>query len=265
MARALARIRTAYRFHAIDRVGRDAVVIGNPHFSNQGRIEIGDDFFLVARPATSHLVTLPQGSIRIGDRVHIERGASISSLLEVRIGDDVQMGSFVVIMDSDFHVVGNRDLNATPQPVRIGNGVVIGHRVTILRGSAIGDGARIENGSVVSGEVPPGAVVAGVPARPVSSDSVAGDGGSSVRALVQQIFGLRRLPSTADGPDTISNWDSLGALKLILAIEQSFGATLGDAELRSVRTIGELEEIVTASMALGAAAAREPSEPGPPR
>lgn len=49
--------------------------------------------------------------------------------------------------------------------IRIGNDVWIGARAIILDGITIGDGAIVAAGSVVSKDVPPYAVVAGVPAR----------------------------------------------------------------------------------------------------
>jgi acetyltransferase-like isoleucine patch superfamily enzyme len=50
-------------------------------------------------------------------------------------------------------------------PARIGNDVWIGANATILRGVTIGDGAIVAAGAVVTSDVPPYAVVGGVPAK----------------------------------------------------------------------------------------------------
>jgi virginiamycin A acetyltransferase len=50
-------------------------------------------------------------------------------------------------------------------PIRIGNDVWIGARAIVVSGVSIGDGAVIGAGSVVTSDVPPYAVVVGVPGR----------------------------------------------------------------------------------------------------
>ena len=51
------------------------------------------------------------------------------------------------------------------KPVTIGNKVWLGARVTICPGVTIGDGAIVGAGTVVTKDVPPRTVVAGVPRR----------------------------------------------------------------------------------------------------
>lgn len=53
----------------------------------------------------------------------------------------------------------------TPAAVTIGEKVWLGASVTVTPGASIGDGAIVAAGAVVTKDVPPRAVVAGVPAR----------------------------------------------------------------------------------------------------
>lgn len=51
------------------------------------------------------------------------------------------------------------------EPVRIGNDVWIGNRAVIMGGVTVGDGAIVAAGAVVTKDVPPYAIVGGVPAK----------------------------------------------------------------------------------------------------
>jgi acetyltransferase-like isoleucine patch superfamily enzyme/acyl carrier protein len=230
-------------------VGAGPVLRGRPVVVNEGRMTIGSDFHLSSRPVVSHLMTGPRGELVIGDHVAIAFGAAVSCQSSIRIGSGTRIAPFLVVADSDFHAVGNRHVVPEPRPVEIGSDVQIGARVTVLPGSRIGDGARVQAGSTVAGVVAPGAVVAGVPAR-VGGLAPSARGTESVAERVQTIvgraLGLTTPPATGDGPGQIPQWDSLGALRILLAMEDEFAIRLSERDIVCVRRIADLVSIVEA-------------------
>ena len=126
----------------------------------------------------------PEGLIEIGDHSYL-CNASLVCNAAIRMGRRVWVANGVTISDSDFHpidpleriadtvalsMVGNRSSRPAfaVQPVTVGDDVRIGVNATILKGVAIGAGAVIAPGSLVTRDIPPGCHVAGNPARPVS-------------------------------------------------------------------------------------------------
>ena len=164
----LAPLRAKLPLRAADRVGTNARVFGVPYLENRGRLEIGADFTLSSEPLVSHMVVGHGAVLRVGDRVSIGHGAAIASDLAITLEDDVILGAMVMVMDTDFHAVLSIDAPSEAKPVVIEQGARIGDGAVILKGARVGRGARVAAGSVVLGTVPAGALVAGVPARPVS-------------------------------------------------------------------------------------------------
>lgn len=90
---------------------------------------------------------------------------------KIVIGEDAVISHNVTIEDFDGHQMynigahGEREALESSSPITIGNHVWIGCKAIILKGVTIGDGAVVAAGSVVTSDIPPHSLCAGVPAR----------------------------------------------------------------------------------------------------
>jgi acetyltransferase-like isoleucine patch superfamily enzyme len=143
-------------------VGSRAVVLGRPTVDATDLV-VGSDF----KVWSGHRKTLISGwgRIRIGDRVFVNCGTVLISVLEITLGDDVALANEVYIMDSNSHGVEGRP--HVEAPVVIGNGTWVGARAMVLPGVTIGKRVVVAAGSVVTRDVPDDVLVAGNPARVV--------------------------------------------------------------------------------------------------
>ena len=147
------------------KIARDVKLGRNVRFTgfvNLYGCEIGDDCMI------GPFVEIQSGVV-VGARVKIQSHTFICS--GVTIGDEAFIGHGVMFINDRMPRATNADgvpkgaRDWTCEPTVIGRRAAIGSNATILCGLTIGDNAMVGAGSVVTRDVPAGAVVAGNPAR----------------------------------------------------------------------------------------------------
>lgn len=123
------------------------------------------------------------GRIKIGDDCYLGDDCLFSSASGITVGDGVMIAHGVQVFDNDSHPIdpsaraadfasvlaqGTRGEIASGE-IRIESRTWIGFGVIILKGVTIGKGAVVAAGSVVTQDVPAGAIAAGNPARVVKT------------------------------------------------------------------------------------------------
>lgn len=105
-------------------------------------------------------------NITIGEDTIIGEFTVLDGRAELNIGNHVDIASEVMIYNSE-HDVHDPGFRAKSAPVHIDDYAFIGPRVIILPGVRIGRGAVVAAAAVVTKDVPPFAIVAGVPAKTI--------------------------------------------------------------------------------------------------
>lgn len=149
-------------------------------FTGKGKISFGENVQIGYFPSPyfystyAHIEARNKTSeIKIGSNTYINNNCSIiSNGCKIEIGENCRIGANFQCYDSDFHSV-NAETRDTPEfiknnDVKIGDNVFIGNNVIVLKGVTIGNGATIGVGAVVTKNVAPNTIVAGVPARMLS-------------------------------------------------------------------------------------------------
>lgn len=155
----------------------------------EGLVFLGRDVQLYARPGHGRIVLgrwvhigdgtklrAHDGTLRIGDKVVFGSDTRVNCQLDIEIGATTLVADWVYIADFDhrFEDLDRpiKDQGIAKAPVRIGPDVWLGTKCTVTRGVSIGRGSVVAAHAVVTRDVPPYQVVAGVPAR-VLRDRVA--------------------------------------------------------------------------------------------
>lgn len=152
------------------RLGRGVVFEAGVLVFHPETIEIDDDVYV------GHYAILKGyhlNHMRIGEGTWIGQQCFLHSAGGIVIGRNVGIGPAVRVLTSS-HQLGHLDrpiLHAPIDvaPVTVDDGADIGVGAILLPGVRVGQGAQVAAGAVVAEDVPPYAVVAGVPARLVRS------------------------------------------------------------------------------------------------
>ena len=114
--------------------------------------------------------------ISIGSSVSLNRGCNIYASMQIKhaeiiIGNNVALGPHVTLFGAG-HDHSYLSLPDVAGNIVINDYVWIGGNATILHGVTIGEGAVIAAGAVVTKDVPAYSLVAGIPAKVISSRKI---------------------------------------------------------------------------------------------
>jgi acetyltransferase-like isoleucine patch superfamily enzyme len=169
------------QFLLFDKPRHKSVVLGKrvvfnvPVRGGQGTLQLDDDT-VFGFPGANRLgnggimlqTRSPEAQIMIGRGTVLNNNTVLCAQQSIRLGASCRIGDSVTIYDADFHELNpaTRDRSAgVVKPVLIGSNVWISSRAMILRGVTIGDNSVIGAMSLVTKDIPPNCIAAGVPAK----------------------------------------------------------------------------------------------------
>jgi len=123
---------------------------------------------MMARIYDPRNIVIGEGTL-IGEKATLDGRKQLpNSQGGLEIGNHVDIASEVMIWTSE-HDIHSEDMKPIEAKVTIGDYVFIGPRAIILPGVTVGKGAIIAAGAIVTKDVAPGSIVAGTPAKEIST------------------------------------------------------------------------------------------------
>ena len=123
----------------------------------------------VLPPLTIHNADRDYSALAIGNNCHVGKGVLLDLRDRIVVGDNVTISMKCTLLTH--LIVGHSPLKHSypfdRKPLYIENGVYLGANATILHGVRIGENSFIAAGAVVTKDIPPCSLAAGVPARVV--------------------------------------------------------------------------------------------------
>jgi acetyltransferase-like isoleucine patch superfamily enzyme len=152
--------------------GRNVTIDDNTLIDARGAtgkgIVFGDDVII----NRNSIIQSKSGDIEIGRSVSVGMNSTVVSWSGVRIGDNALIAGGCYFSAGRFEFedleknIAEQESYSTG-PIVVDENVWIATRVTLLDGAHVGKGSIVSAGSVVTGNIPPGAVAHGNPAKVV--------------------------------------------------------------------------------------------------
>ena len=154
-------------FRSATHLGKKVRLWGKAAVKNEGSLTIADRVRMVGRFVPLEIGVRPGAKLTIGESTYINYGCSIGATQLVQIGPNCNIGTYVIIIDNDFHHLQPERRHEMPEsaPIILEENVWLGARVVVLRGVTIGAGSVIGAGSIVNRDIPPRTLAAGMPAK----------------------------------------------------------------------------------------------------
>jgi len=146
--------------------------------ANQGPSASATRAIFLGGMIATEIVCKPGALIEI--RSIFNYGVSLEAWSSIRIGSRSLFGSMIRVADRG---------ETTQGPVVIGDDVWIAHGAVIGPGVTIGSGSVVAAGSVVSGDVPPGCLAIGNPARCMSLKLRSDEPGAAESTRASEVAG----------------------------------------------------------------------------
>jgi maltose O-acetyltransferase len=159
-------LKTRIYLRRVSKMGRIVFTKRCPDIENQGYLELGNVVRIWSNVNRCRLAVKRGGKLIIGNNVRLN-GPIISASNEIRIGNNCRIAPQVYLMDGDFHAVEDRLAAGKTRPIIIEDDAWLATRCMVLKGVTIGKGAVVAAGAIVTKDVPPYTMVAGIPAKPI--------------------------------------------------------------------------------------------------
>jgi acyl carrier protein len=227
LVRAIARVagraaddaRSRLAFGGASRVGGGVRLFGWPRVSCEGTLVIGRDVVFVSSPAPIELLVARGATLVIGDGTLVESGATLRAGHSVVIGRRARIGAGCVVDD-----------DGSEPGITVADEAWIEDGAVLLAGASVARGQVVPRGAIV-GDRADGASGVEVAAQASTVDDEAARAARDrveerVRAVMARVVPAA---STAEwGADLrlSKGWDSLAALRVLVALEKEFGVSL---------------------------------------